>query len=91
MLVAGCGFWVAKLQVVISGSGQVSLYAVAVCLLWIIALWGAGYWLQVSVLVALALDGLPILTWGQNVPPEGGSLYGLVIAGVVWLLVAATA
>ena len=26
-----------------------------------------------EILVALALDGLPILTGGQNVPPEGGS------------------
>ena len=36
-----------------------------------------------GILGALALDGLPILTGGQNVPPEGGSLDGL---GMTWTL-----
>ena len=36
-----------------------------------------------GILGSLALDGLPILTGGQNVPPEGGSLYGLGMAGVL--------
>ena len=39
-----------------------------------------------GILVALALDGLPILTGGQNVPPEGGSLFGLVLAWLFALL-----
>ena len=34
----------------------------------------------------MALDGLPILPGGQNVPPEGGSLYGFSTARCLWLL-----
>ena len=68
MRVAGCGFWVAKLQVVISGSGQVSLYAVAVCLLWIIALWGAGYWLQVSGFGCFGVGWPPHFDLGSKCP-----------------------
>ena len=33
-----------------------------------------------EILGALTLDGLPILTGGQNVPPEGGSLCRLLMA-----------
>ena len=36
-----------------------------------------------GILGALALDGLPILTGGQNVPPEGGNFNGL---STVWPL-----
>ena len=33
--------------------------------------------------------GPPHFDRGQNVPPEGGSLYGLLMAGLVWLMVVA--
>ena len=44
-------------------------------------IWGLWVWGFKEVLFDLALDGLPILTGGQNVPPEGGSWNGFLWGG----------
>ena len=75
------------LRLLVMGRGLL-LYAVAVCcfpMTGLFADWFGGLAFN-EVLVALALDGLPILTGGQNVPPKGGSWYGFSMTGLLLLL-----